>query len=194
MELAGNELLGELLKAVAKTNEQAKRSVDIQERSRSISAGYRSPDGAVQVTVDRNGALTDLVFGDAARRIPPQHLSRLVMEGIHRAKGQLGARFEQVVRDSGADDATAARLIGNYRTAHPERCAEPNAATRPRDPIAAPPPPVIAVSRPPVPSQPAQPPQPPPQPRARRPQADVDTEPDFSEGMQILQHGYRTKR
>lgn len=182
MELAGEELLGELLAAVAQTNEQAKRSLEIQERTRDISAAYRSPDGAVQVTVDRNGGLTDLVFGDAARRIPPPHLARLVMEGIHHAKAQLGARFEQVVRNSGADDATTARLLGNYRTAHPEQFAEPSTAMQPRAPIAVPPPPIIAVSPPP------------PQQPARRQRADVDAEPDFSEGMQILQRDHRTKR
>lgn len=181
MELAGDELWGELLAAVAETNEQAKQSLEIQERTKGISATYRSPDGAVQVTVDRDGGLSGLVFGDAARRIPPQHLSRLVMEGIHRAKGQLGARFEQVVLASGAGDATAARLIGKYRTAHPERFAGPSAAPQPRDPVAPPTPPVTAVSRP-------------PQPRAPRRQADADAEPDFSEGMQILQRDYRTKR
>jgi len=179
-DLPADELYREFIAAVAETNVQVKRAQQIQQQAAGISVEHRSANGAVRVTVDGCGALTDLVFTDAARRISPNHLSGLVLDCIRAAKIRIGTRFEQIVRDSGADDATVIRMMGGYRAKHPDHFGADGPAM-PAAPAYQPPP-----YQPPLPA-PA-----PMQPAAPRRQQPVDE--DFSEGIRIMERGYRRTR
>lgn len=165
----------ELLSAVAETNEQVRRAQQVRELIGSVSVSYCSSDGAVQVTVDADGSLTDLVFGDRARGIPPVHLGRLVMQCVQRARREIGARVEQIVHSTGPSDEHAARLISGYRAKHPDRFAETSSS-----------PSIPPAARQPITQQAVQ---------QRRPRpAPSETEEDFSEGLRIMQRGYRNLR
>jgi hypothetical protein len=177
MDVSADEFWDGLLAAVGETNAAVQRSLWIRDQAATISVSHQSPDGAVRVVLDSVGTLTDLEFGDAARRIPPNHLSRLVLECVRQAKAQIGARFAQIVRDTGADETTTARLVGSYQARHPDQfAAEPAAGDVTPPPVAAPP---LAPS-------PARP--------RRTPTADEEFDEDLGEGMRFMQRGYRTSR
>jgi DNA-binding protein YbaB len=130
-QMPADELFSELIAAVSETNEQVRRAQQIREQAGRISVHHRSADGAVEVTVDANGVLTDLAFTETVRRIPHQHLGRVVLTCLHEARSRVGPQYEQIVRLSGADEGAIARMVGRYRESHPERFgAEPKPAAR----------------------------------------------------------------
>ncbi|HEY4459178.1 MAG TPA: YbaB/EbfC family nucleoid-associated protein [Pseudonocardiaceae bacterium] len=163
------------------SNTSVQRTLRIHDQAATISATHQSPDGAVRVVLDSAGTLTDLQFGDAARRIPPSHLGGLVLACVRQAKAQIGAQFAQIVRDTGADEATTARLVSGYQARHPDQFAVEQATGNP-----IPPPPILP------PAPPAAPPLTPATPRRPR-RAGEEFDEDFST-MSVMQRGYRTNR
>jgi DNA-binding protein YbaB len=175
VDVRAGELVHELLAAVAETNEQVRRAQQVRERIAALTVVHRSGDGAVRVTVDGNGSLTDLAFGDGARHHPPEQLARVVMECVRRARQGIGPQVERIVRATGPDDEAAAGMLAAYRARHPDRFADEAPSTPPPPPPARPGPAAAA-----------------PVTRWRSRPSPSETEEDFSERPQIMRRGYRT--
>ena len=145
-----------LVAAAAETDQQAGQLLHIQEAMAGVDVVAGSADGAVQVRVDRNGALTGIEFTERALRLDPAGLGAAVLDAVHEAKTRIGPRYAEIVASSGADEATIERMIGRYRENHPDRFRPEPAA-----PAEAPPEQLMTkASAPPVPHQPVRAPRP----------------------------------
>jgi DNA-binding protein YbaB len=86
-----------------------------------VSATESSADGAVQVTVDSGGVITDLVLSDRASQVRPQQLSAQIMDTMRRAQSRLTDRVQQVMQSTvGDDEATVQAVVANYEQRFPE--------------------------------------------------------------------------
>lgn len=139
MEAASGDYLGKFLEAVAETDETLNRTRVVRERLAGIAVTERSPDGAVEVTLDRDGAVTDLKFLDPARRLEPAALTNSAMACIRRAQGRVGEQYEQIVRSATGDDESSRRMVARYRQRYPQLFQDPPPPQAPsrsrRDPI-----------------------------------------------------------
>jgi DNA-binding protein YbaB len=120
------DLIDQLRTFAAQGDQLAHGIQTIEQRAAALSITERSADGAVTVTVNKDGAITDIAFTDAAQRISPAALSATVMDCVRRATGRIGARYSQIVGESGLDEQSAGRITANYRAKNPDRfLAEP---------------------------------------------------------------------
>jgi YbaB/EbfC DNA-binding family protein len=120
MQTGSGEYLGRFLEVAAETDETLKRTQAVRDRVAGLAVTERSPDGAVEVTVDRDGAVTNLKFLDPARRLQPSALSSTAMHCIRRAQGRLGEQYEQIVRSVTGDDESGRRMVARYRQRYPQ--------------------------------------------------------------------------
>ncbi len=75
-----------------------------------------SADGAVRVTVDSTGALSDLVFNDRIRDLSPPEVAAQVMGCLRRAQRQLAPRVQEAMQATvGDEDPLAERVVSGYR-------------------------------------------------------------------------------
>ena len=75
-----------------------------------------SSDGAVRVTVDFTGALTDLAFNDRIRDLSPPEVAAQVMACLRRAQRQLALRVQEAIQATvGGEDPLAERVVSGYR-------------------------------------------------------------------------------
>jgi DNA-binding protein YbaB len=98
-----------------------------------IQISETSQNGAVTVTVDANGVLTDVRFDDSASRVHPSELGPLVMGCLRRAQSRIAEQVRDVTAAAVGDDLPETRkmLFENYRGRFGE--AEPQGPpTRPR--------------------------------------------------------------
>jgi DNA-binding protein YbaB len=81
-----------------------------------IQASASSPDGAVRVTVDSHGVLTDLAFTDAIRDMRPPELAAQVMACLRRAQQQLAPKVrEAMLATVGGEQQLVANVVSSYR-------------------------------------------------------------------------------
>lgn len=126
MRVSSEEFYEQFLAAMAESNEQARVARQVREQMAGVSVTERSPDGAVEVTVNTSGAVLDIRFGAAAQRLLPRRLSAVVMSCVRAAQGGIEARFGHVLTGAGVEPATAQRLLAEYRARRPRRFgAEP---------------------------------------------------------------------
>lgn len=86
-----------------------------------IQARASSSDGAVSVTVDSHGVLTDLSFTDKIRGIRPPELAAQVMTCLRRAQQQLAAKVQHTMQATVGDEP---RLIDNVVSSYRDRFGE----------------------------------------------------------------------
>ncbi|MFC9661369.1 YbaB/EbfC family nucleoid-associated protein [Nocardia sp. NPDC127606] len=70
---------------IARVQGQLYRLQDLTETTQGIRAEESSPDGAVTVTVDGNGALVGLEFSTAISKLSPADFERVLVETAHAA-------------------------------------------------------------------------------------------------------------
>lgn len=100
---------------------KADRYQQMQQQISQVSATESSPDGAVQVTVDSGGVVTDLVLSEKAGQLRPQQLATLILDVMRRAQSGLTDRVQQVMQDTvGDDEATVQAVVTNYRQRFPQ--------------------------------------------------------------------------
>jgi DNA-binding protein YbaB len=81
-----------------------------------IQACASSPDGAVRVTVDSRGLLTDLSFTDRIHEIRPPELAAQVMTCLQRAQQQLAAKVQHTMQTTVQDEPRlVADVVSSYR-------------------------------------------------------------------------------
>ena len=86
-----------------------------------IQACASSPDGAVRVTVDSRGVLTDLSFTDKIREIRPPELAAQVMTCLRGAQQQLAAKVRHTMQTTVEDEP---RLIDDVVSSYRDRFGE----------------------------------------------------------------------
>jgi DNA-binding protein YbaB len=75
-----------------------------------------SRDGAVRVTVDARGALTDLAFTDRIREMSPPEVAAQVMACLRRAQQQLAPLVHDAMQATvGADEPLVGNVVSSYR-------------------------------------------------------------------------------
>ncbi|HYZ35529.1 MAG TPA: YbaB/EbfC family nucleoid-associated protein [Pseudonocardiaceae bacterium] len=91
-----------------------------------------SPDGAVRVTVDSHGVLTDLVFTDKIREIRPPELAAQVMTYLRRAQQQLAPKVREVMLATvGGEQQLVDNVVSSYRERFGEDLSPPSSAADP---------------------------------------------------------------
>jgi DNA-binding protein YbaB len=126
MTAGPQDLIDQLRTFAAQSNELAHGIQVIQQQAAAISITERSANGAVTVTVNKDGAVTDIAFTNVATQMSAAALSATVMDCVRKATGRIGARYSQIVGASGLDKDSADRITANYREHNPDRfLAEP---------------------------------------------------------------------
>lgn len=167
----------------------------LQEKAEALTAAFtssastvRSADGSVTVTVEANGSLSAIEFGNRATALGPARLSSLVMQTVREAQRKTVEKVTESYTEINGNDE-AAELVRTFlpkvedeedAPANPEQDKwapeahhedpRPQAGFRPP-----PPPPQAGPSMPPQPGRPVRPPNP-PAPRPRRPATPDDDE------------------
>ncbi|MFE6615799.1 YbaB/EbfC family nucleoid-associated protein [Amycolatopsis sp. NPDC057786] len=165
----------------------------LEEKAHALTAAFtasastvRSPDGSVTVTVEANGSLSAIEFGNRATALGPARLSSLVMQTVREAQRKTVEKVTESYTEINGEDE-AARLVRTFLpkvedeedtpdTPEQDKWApeahhqdpRPQAGYRPPPPQAGPP-------MPPQPGRPVRPPNP-PAPRPRRPATPDDDE------------------
>src|SRR5215211_7244477 len=99
---------------------KADRYQQMQQQISQVSAAESSADGAVRVTVDSAGIVTDLVLSDRAGSLRPQQLAAQILEVMRRAQSRLTDRVQQVMQDTvGDDEATVRAVVASYEQRFP---------------------------------------------------------------------------
>jgi DNA-binding protein YbaB len=100
---------------------KADRYQQMQSRISRVSATESSADGAVRVTVDSGGVVTDLVLSERAGQLRPQQLASQIMDVMRRAQSRLTDRVHDVMQDTvGDDEATVNTVVASYQQRFPE--------------------------------------------------------------------------
>lgn len=88
-DVTGVSVMDEL---VARSERQLERMRDLGDRMAGVRARESSPDGAVTVEVDGNGALLDLVFSPLVNRLTPMEFEQLVVSTAQSAAARAFAQ------------------------------------------------------------------------------------------------------
>ncbi|MBV8994332.1 MAG: YbaB/EbfC family nucleoid-associated protein [Pseudonocardiales bacterium] len=97
-----------------------------------IQAAATSPDGAVRVTVDSHGLLTDLAFTDMIREMRPPELAAQVMACLRCAQQQLAPKVRETMQATvGGERQLVDNVVSSYRERFGEDLSRPSS---PEDP------------------------------------------------------------
>lgn len=97
-----------------------------------IQAAATSSDGAVRVTVDSHGVLTDLAFTDKIREMRPPELAGQVMACLQRAQQQLAPKVrEAMLATVGGEPQLVDNVVSSYRERFGEDLSQPTSAADP---------------------------------------------------------------
>lgn len=107
-----------------KARERHQRFAVVREQVQGVAVTEQSPDGAVRVTVQSSGALTDLVLSDKVRQMNPNRLASHVLSCVQRAQGRLADRVQAIVDGAAPDDETGRRIVESFRDRFPQPPAE----------------------------------------------------------------------
>lgn len=172
----------------------------LEEKAKALSEAFtasastvQSPDGSVKVTVEANGSLSAIEFGNRATSLSPARLSSLVMQTVRQAQRQTVEKVTESYTEINGEDE-AAQLVRTFlpkvedEEGQPENHEQdkwapeahheeprPQAGYRPPPPAGYRPPPPAGYPPPQQPGRPAQQP-PPASPRPRRPASPDDDE------------------
>jgi DNA-binding protein YbaB len=86
-----------------------------------VQVSESSRDGAVRVTVDSSGALTDLAFTGKIRDLAPPELAAQVLACLRRAQQQLAQRVQEAMQSTVGDEQ---RLVESVVSGYRERFGE----------------------------------------------------------------------
>ncbi|MFC4003903.1 YbaB/EbfC family nucleoid-associated protein [Prauserella oleivorans] len=160
--------------------QQAQRYQAMASRVQEISVTERSPDNAVEVTIDSKGLLTNLSIAESAQGKRMAELSALIMRTVRAAQSRMPELLQQAMAETiGTDDAAAVKVFEDARKTFPEPPEDEPAPPAPDTELRFGP----EDEEPPPPR--SGPPSPPPQPRPRRRPERDDDDDDFG-GRSIL--------
>lgn len=117
------------LRELAQQAEQrTQQFAQVRDQIQGITVTEQSTSGAVRVTVQSSGVLTDLRLTDAIGRMRPDQVAAEVMGCIRKAQSRIADRVTTVVGENvPSDDPAARRIVEGFREQFPP--PEPDAAT-----------------------------------------------------------------
>jgi DNA-binding protein YbaB len=93
-----------------------------------IQAVATSSDGAIRVTVDSHGVLTDLAFTDMIHEMRPAELAAQVMRCLRRAQQQLAPKVRETMQATvGGEQQLVDNVVSSYRERFGEDLSQPAA-------------------------------------------------------------------
>ncbi len=96
--------------------EKAKQFHAMRTQVEQIAVTESSRDGAVRVTVDSRGMLTDLTLTDRIREMSPPELAVQVMACLRRAQQQLAPLVQDAMQATvGGDEPVVEKVVSGYR-------------------------------------------------------------------------------
>lgn len=101
--------------------EHAERLNVLADRLSAIRATENTPDGAITVVVDGNGALVDLQLSVAVARLSPREFGRALVAAAEQAAGRAFAEHGELITAFAVQDPTSIAAVAD--TASPERRA-----------------------------------------------------------------------
>ncbi|WP_290053373.1 YbaB/EbfC family nucleoid-associated protein [Nocardia nova] len=107
-DLSGVSVMDEL---VARTEGQLERMRDLGDRMAGVRARETSPDGAVTVEVDGNGALLDLVFSPLVNRLTPAEFEQVVVSTARSAAARAFAHRGDLIAAFNEENGAGTREI-----------------------------------------------------------------------------------
>lgn len=109
-----------------RAEQRTRQFAQVREQIDGLTVSERSPDGAVRVTVQASGALSDLTLTDAASRLRPDQIATEVMRCIRSAQSRIADRVGTVVAENvSPDDPAGQHIVGRFRDQFPEPEPEP---------------------------------------------------------------------
>ena len=96
---------------VARTERQLERMRDLGDRMAAVRARETSPDGAVTVEVDGNGALLDLIFSPLVNRLTPAEFEQVVVSTARSAAARAFAQRGDLVAAFNEENGAGTREI-----------------------------------------------------------------------------------
>jgi DNA-binding protein YbaB len=112
--------------------EKAAQAKVMRAQVEQIQAAATSPDGAVRVTVDSRGVLTDLAFTDVIREMRPAELAAQVMACLRRAQQQLTPPVRAIMQATvGGEQQLVDHVVSSYRERFGEDMSRPSSAADP---------------------------------------------------------------
>ena len=97
-----------------------------------IQAVATSSDGAIRVTVDSHGVLTDLAFTDMIREMRPPELAAQVMGCLRRAQQQLAPKVRETMQAAvGGERQLVDNVVSSYRERFGKDLSRPSSAADP---------------------------------------------------------------
>lgn len=162
----------------------AQRYQAMAERVQELSVTERSAGGAIEVTINSKGILTNLAIAENTKPPSMSQLSGQIMSTVQRAQARIPQLLQEAMAETiGTEDETANRVFAEAKQHFPEPPAEDPPAPEPDRQLkfgpaaddAEPPLPNPPNPTPPPPPRPTrEPPAPPPQPRRKRGPDDED--------------------
>jgi hypothetical protein len=105
---------------IAEAQERARRATEVRQRIEALRGSATSPRRELTVTVDASGRLAAVDLTDAAYRLSPRDLGRLLVETANAAQRQAGAKALEVASEAfGADSGVVAHLREEVEKAPP---------------------------------------------------------------------------
>ncbi|MDG4818926.1 YbaB/EbfC family nucleoid-associated protein [Micromonospora sp. WMMD956] len=96
--------------------DRAARAQALSARTRALTGSARSPDRAVEVTVDATGLLVDLRLDEQTRQHPAAHTARQIVATTRAAHADLLRQLTEATTQTLGDDDPAGRaIIDGYR-------------------------------------------------------------------------------
>jgi DNA-binding protein YbaB len=97
-----------------------------------IQAVATSSDGAIHVTVNSHGVLTDLAFTDMIHEMRPAELAAQVMRCLRRAQQQLAPKVRETMQATvGGEQQLVDNVVSSYRERFGEDLSQPSSAADP---------------------------------------------------------------
>ncbi|WP_019807418.1 YbaB/EbfC family nucleoid-associated protein [Saccharomonospora halophila] len=101
--------------------QQAQRYQAMAERVQEITVTERSPDNAVEVTINSKGLLTGLTLAESAQGRRMAELSSQIMRTVRAAQARVPELLQEAMAETvGTEDETAAKVFADAKQTFPE--------------------------------------------------------------------------
>ncbi|MGH3673429.1 MAG: YbaB/EbfC family nucleoid-associated protein [Pseudonocardiaceae bacterium] len=109
--------------------DRAERFHTMRANLEQITVSESAAEGAVRVTVNSSGQLTDLAFTDEIRNMVPSQVAAQVMAGLRRAQQQLAPLVQETMLAAiGEEQELVEKVVGGYRESFGQDTLRPRAA------------------------------------------------------------------
>ena len=113
---------------VAETQTRFDRIAQLRTKAETISATATSPDGSVTITVNANGAITDLRVTDRLSGQPGARIAEQVLATMRGAQARIADKVREVMRETIGDDK---EIADEVMSAYHHEFPEPQTPARP---------------------------------------------------------------